>query len=148
MERPTLAALDPAGFRAVVALEKHLRSRMDARLMELVWLRASMTNGCAFCIDLHSSTALEEGESVGRLLALAAWRESPSFSDQERAALALTDAVTAIEGGVGEDVWSAAVAHFDESGTMDLLLAIALIHVWNRLAISTRMQAPDRGRAS
>ncbi|MAT07233.1 MAG: alkylhydroperoxidase [Acidimicrobiaceae bacterium] len=150
MSRPVLANADPDGFKAVVALEKHLRSVVDRDIFELVWLRASIINGCAFCVDMHSRDALRNGESVDRLLALTAWPESPLFTESERAALALTDAVTRIEnGGVDDAVWAAAAQAFGDAATVQLVLAIAAINVWNRVAISTHMQStPGRERPS
>lgn len=144
MSRPVLADVDPTGFKTVVALEKHVRSVIDHGIFELVWLRASMINGCAFCVDTHSRDALRGGESVNRLLALTAWHESPLFTEPERAALALTDAVTHIDhGGVDDAVWSAAAEAFGETSTVQLVLAITTINVWNRLAISTHLQAAN-----
>lgn len=144
MPRPMLADIDPEGFKAVVAIEKHLRSRIDPALLELVWLRASIVNGCAFCVDLHGRTAQRAGESVDRLLALSAWRESPSFTQAERAALALTDAVTSIADGVDDHDWQTAVDHYGDGPTVDLVFAIALINVWNRVAVATQVRPPVR----
>ncbi|MFN2607172.1 MAG: carboxymuconolactone decarboxylase family protein [Acidimicrobiales bacterium] len=136
-------ALSPEGYRAVLALEHHVRSAVDGRLLELVKLRASMLNGCAFCLDMHGTDALKAGEDVRRLLAVSAWRESPFFSDEERAALALTDAVTRLgETGVDDPTWHAAVAAFGEATVAELLLAIATINVWNRLAVATHQAPP------
>jgi len=88
---------------------------------------------------MHSAEALAEGETTARLFGLAAWQEAPFYTDQERAALALTDVVTRLpEGGVPDDVWAEAAAHFSDKGLLDLLGAIAVINVWNRVAISMR----------
>ena len=102
-------------------------------------VRASMVNGCAFCIDMHWANARARGEPEVRLAQLAAWRESPFFDDRERAALALTDAVTRVaETHVPDDVWAEAEAHFSEPELANLLFAIAAINVWNRLMVATR----------
>ena len=138
-----LRDLSPAGYRAVFALETHVRGAIDHDLLHLVKLRASMLNGCAFCVDMHSTDALAAGEDGRRLFALAAWRESPFFTDAERAALALTDAVTRLgEHGVDDETWEGAVEAFGEPTVGELLLAIATINVWNRIAVTTRAAPP------
>jgi alkylhydroperoxidase family enzyme len=98
-----------------------------------------MTNGCAFCVDMHSSDALAAGETKERLFGVAAWREGPWYTDAERAALALTDSVTALgPEGVPDDVWDEAAAHFDEKALVDLLGLIGMINLWNRIAVPAR----------
>ena len=100
-------------------------------------LRASIVNGCAYCIDLHSREALASGETAARLFAVAAWRESPFFSVKERVALELTDAVTRIDaGGVPDELWAAAAAQWSDAELANLIVAVATINVWNRLAIA------------
>jgi AhpD family alkylhydroperoxidase len=117
----------------------------DRRLYELVKIRASQINGCAFCLDMHHRDARTEGEDQRRLDVLSAWREAPElYTDRERAALALTEVVTEIgRHGVPDDVWADARGQFDELETVQLLMAIAAINVWNRLAVSTHQQLPD-----
>jgi AhpD family alkylhydroperoxidase len=135
--------LAPAAYKAVFALEQHVRSAIDSDLLHLVKLRASILNGCSFCVDMHSTDALREGEESRRLFAVAAWHESPFFTDAERAALALTDAVTRLPmGGVPDDVWDAAVGAFGEATTAELVIAIGTINLWNRIAISSVAQPP------
>lgn len=129
----------PAGFRAVLGLEKYVAGAVDPTVFELVKIRASMTNGCTYCIHMHTNDALKAGESIDRLFGLAAWREAPYYDDAERAALALTDAVTEIgDHGVPDEVWDPVVAHWGEEGAANLLLAIGTINVWNRIAITCR----------
>lgn len=141
--RMTLHEVAPAGVRAVHALETTVREHVDHRLMELVKLRASMLNGCAFCVDMHGTDLVDGGEDVRRVLAVSTWRESAFFTPAERAALALTDEVTRLgEHGVSDEVWTAAVDEHGEEGTAWLLLAIATINVWNRIAVPTRAQPP------
>ncbi|MFI5929159.1 carboxymuconolactone decarboxylase family protein [Micromonospora sp. NPDC051543] len=133
----------PQGYQAVSGLEKYVRANVDPTVLELVKIRASMSNGCAFCVDMHSREALADGESDRRLFAMAAWREAPFFDERERAALALTDAVTRLgEHGVPDDVWDAAAKVWSEKELADLILAIATINVWNRIAVTTRMEPP------
>ena len=113
---------------------------MPRELAELVRIRASQLNGCAYCIDMHTRDALAGGDSQQRLFATAAWRESPLFSARERAALALTEAVTLISDPRGlDDAREAAAAHFDTDELAALLYAIVTINGWNRLAVTTHM---------
>jgi len=142
-ERMNIAQVAPEGYRAVLALEKYVRGRVDRRLLELVKLRASIINGCTFCVDMHATSALEAGEDVRRVMAVSAWRESPFFTDSERAALELTERVTRLDDeAVPDDVWDAAMKEFGEGGVADLLLAIATINMWNRLSIASRTAPP------
>jgi len=144
MQRINIASVAPEAYQAVMGLEQYIRERVDPTVLELVKLRASSLNGCAFCVDMHSREALAAGEDSRRLFAVAAWRESPFFSERERAALALTDAVTRLgEHGVPDEVWDEAIKAWSEPEVVDLLMAIATINVWNRLAVSTRAQPPN-----
>lgn len=127
-------------------MERYVRnSGLEKPLYELIKIRASQLNGCAYCLDMHHRDARAGGEDQRRLDVLSAWREAPElYTDRERAALALTEAVTLIgEAGVSNEVWSEATRHFDDAGMVDLLMAVATINVWNRLAVSTRMQLPN-----
>jgi AhpD family alkylhydroperoxidase len=127
-------------YRAYCALDRAVgESVLDKNLAELVKLRASMINGCAYCVDSHSRDALALGETERRLLAVAAWRESPLFSAAERAAFAFTDAVTALDGI--DDAYAAAGEHFSDEELTALLYAIVTVNGWNRLAIATHMVA-------
>jgi AhpD family alkylhydroperoxidase len=114
---------------------------------ELVHLRASQINGCSVCVDMHAKGALKAGESEERLFAVAAWRDTPYFSDAERAALALTEALTRAADradAVPDEIWDAAAEHFDEPQLGALVLDIALINVWNRLNVATRQVVGDQ----
>ncbi len=115
---------------------------LDKPLLELVKLRASQINGCAFCVDMHAADARKGGETERRLHALSVWHETPFFTPRERAALAWTEAVTRISTGVPDDVHAALAAQFTQKEQMDLTLAISMINCWNRLAISLR-KMPD-----
>lgn len=114
-------------------------SPLDPALTLLVYLRASYINGCAYCVDSHTRDALAAGESDRRLYATAAWRESPLFSDRERAAFALTDAITQIPDHDVDAAYEAAAEHFHTDELAALIYAIVTINGWNRLAISTHM---------
>lgn len=128
----------PDAYRAMAAFDRAIE--LDPQLRELIKIRASQINGCAYCIDMHTRQARTAGEREDRLYALAAWRESPLFSERERAALALTDAATRLaRDGVAQDVYDQASAHFDEEQLANLILAIAAINSWNRIAVSGAM---------
>ena len=142
-ERMKLSAVAPEGYAAVRALETYVRSRVEHRVLKLIKIRASILNGCTFCLDMHTREALDTGETPLRLIAVAAWSESPLFDEAERAALALTDAVTRLgEHGVPDDVWAATRKSWSEEETANLILAIAIINTWNRIAVTTRTPPP------
>jgi AhpD family alkylhydroperoxidase len=134
------AKVAPGTVQAMQALEGYVRqSRLEPALLELVRVRASQINGCAFCIDMHTKDARAVGESEQRLYALDAWRETPFFSERERAALEWTEAVTRVsEGHVPDEVYERAREQFTEKELVDLTMAVVTINGWNRLAISTR----------
>jgi AhpD family alkylhydroperoxidase len=141
--RMRIAKAAPGPHRALLTLSKSVE--LDPILRELVNLRASILNGCAYCIDTHTKEARQAGESEQRLYALAAWRDAPLFSDRERAALALTDAITLIsDEHVPRAVWDEAAAQFNEEELAQLLWAITAMNAWNRIAIATRMESPTR----
>jgi AhpD family alkylhydroperoxidase len=133
------------GYRCLQKLNETVTgSGIDPVLLELIKMRASQINGCAFCIDMHSTDARAAGESEQRLYALSAWRETPFFSDEERAALALTEAVTLIAGSpIPRSVIDDAAALFAPDALTAILYAIIEINAWNRLAITTG--APEPG---
>ncbi len=130
----------PEGARALSGLDVYVRhSGLEPRLVELVRLRASLINGCAYCIDMHTKDARLQGESEQRLYEVSAWEETPFYSEPERAALAWTEAVTAVAAGhVPDEVYKVARSQFSERELVDLTLAIVAINGWNRLAISFR----------
>jgi AhpD family alkylhydroperoxidase len=143
MSRLAMNEVNPGAYKAVVGMEMYARQHNDPVLYHLVKLRASMINGCAFCVDLHSRESLAAGEDSRRLFGVAAWHDAPFYTDKERAALALTDAVTRLgQDGVPDDVWDAAAKEFDPQELGNLIMAIATINVWNRISISTRTQPP------
>ena len=135
----------PDAYAAVLGMEKYCRRTVDPVVYELVKLRASILNGCSFCVDMHSRDALEAGETPQRLFGVGAWHDAPFYSDKERAALALTDAVTRLgDHGVPDEVWDEAASVWTDKELADLLTAIATINVWNRLMISTQTPPPLR----
>ncbi|MBD0383058.1 carboxymuconolactone decarboxylase family protein [Paenibacillus sedimenti] len=131
----------PEAFQAMLRLEKFVaESGIDHTLLELIKLRASQINGCAFCLNMHAQDARSQGESEQRIYLLNAWREAPYYTDAERAALALTEAVTRIsEAGVPQAIYDEARRHFDGKQFTAILMAINTINCWNRLAITTGM---------
>lgn len=139
----------PDGYRALVGVETYLsHCGLEATLLDLMKLRASQINGCAYCIDMHWKDLRAMGESEQRLYGLDAWRESPYYTDRERAALEWTETVTRVaDTHVRDDVYEAVRPHFSEKELVDLTLAVATINAWNRLAISIR-QEPGTYRSS
>jgi AhpD family alkylhydroperoxidase len=133
----------PGALRAMYGLEKYLaESSIEPPLRELVKMRASQINGCAYCIDMHSKDARARGESEQRLYCLMAWREAPFYTERERAALAWTEALTLIaDNHVPDDVYKQAREQFSEQELADLTLAVVTINAWNRIAISFRNEA-------
>lgn len=141
--RMDASALAPEPYRAMVAFARAVGKEMDPGLHELVKLRASQINGCAYCVDLHWRDARRQGESERRLNALAAWEEMPFFTARERAALALTEAVTRLaETHVPDGVWQQAEQQFTATELAHLVLAIAAINALNRIGVTTRMSPP------
>lgn len=140
-QRMVARKLAPEAYGAVVELGRRIsESGMDRALYPLIKIRASQINGCAFCIGMHTREARRRGEAEERIYALNAWRESPLFSDAERAALGLTEAVTLIsETCVPDEVWAEAQAVFGETELANLLMAAVEINAWNRIAVATRM---------
>jgi AhpD family alkylhydroperoxidase len=125
---------------AMLTLDAYVRqSGLDPQLVELVKMRASMINGCAYCIDMHSKDARAHGESEQRLYALSAWHETPFFSDRERAALEWTEALTLIsQTHVPDEVYGRVRQHFSEAELISLTMAVNAINSWNRVAIAFR----------
>ena len=142
--RLDLYKTSPDAIKAMLAFSAATEKLgLEKPLLELVKLRASQINGCAFCVDMHSADARKGGETERRLYALPAWHETPFFTPRERAALAWTEAVTTIAArGAPDDLHAALCAEFTEKERMDLTLAISMINCWNRLAIAFR-KMPD-----
>lgn len=137
--RIDVAKISPEAAKPFLRLGAYLAaSGLETSLLELVKIRASQINGCAYCLDMHTKDARAAGETEQRIYLLNAWRESPFFSERERAALAWTEAVTLVADGVSDEVFETAREQFTEKELVDLTWAIALINGWNRMAISFR----------
>ncbi len=141
-ERIDYSKVTPEGYRAMSGLERYVRgSGLEPSLLELVKLRASQINGCAYCIDMHWKDARARGESEQRLYGLMAWRESPYYTERERAALAWTEAVTLIaDSHVPDELYEEVRQSFTETELVNLTFALVAINGWNRLAISFRTE--------
>lgn len=141
------AMLVPEAMQALMALSAAVRnSTIPTKTTDLMHLRASQINGCSVCLDMHARMARNSGETDERLFTVAAWRDAPYFTDAERAALALTEAVTRLSdraNPVPDEVWDEATRHYDDKQMAELLLNIALINVWNRLNVPTRQVAGE-----
>ncbi|WUV20521.1 carboxymuconolactone decarboxylase family protein [Streptomyces sp. NBC_01485] len=129
----------PKAFRALIGFDAAAREGLDAALVELIQIRASHLNHCAYCLHMHTNDARKAGESEDRLHMVAVWREARHFfTEKEQAALALTEAVTLVaDGGVPDDVYTEAAARFDERELAQVLALICTINTWNRVALAT-----------
>jgi AhpD family alkylhydroperoxidase len=143
MKHPAMIVPDAMqALRALGAASKH--ASVPERTLYLVQLRASQINGCSYCVDMHARELKEAGDSVARIVAVAAWHDSPFFTDAERAALDLTEAATRLSDRadpVPDAVWNEAARHYDEAALGALVLNIAMINLWNRLNVTTRQPA-------
>lgn len=140
------------GYRAMMGVEAFVaRGGVPKSTLELVKIRASQINGCGFCLDMHNHDAKKAGETDERLFTVAAWRESPYFTPEERAALALTEAATRIADsshGVPDEVWDEVADHYDEQSLAVLIMAIAQINAWNRINVTIRSVAGSHRRTA
>ena len=132
-------------LKALFGINGYLaKSSIEQKLFDLIYFRVSQMNGCAFCLDMHSKDLRAKGESEQRLYMIAAWRESPVYSDRERAALAWAEAVTKLgEGGVPDEVYEWARQEFSEAELIDLTMAVIAINTYNRINIAFRTPAGD-----
>ncbi len=149
-ERLSAFQVAPGAYEAVRGVEAYIqRCGLEKSLIELVKMRASQINGCAFCLDMHSKDARRNGETEQRLYLLDAWRESPLYSDRERAALEWTETLTRVaDTHAPDDVYDAVRAQFGEVELVNLTTLIGLINLWNRLAIGFRSQHPVGRKAA
>ncbi|NPC94883.1 carboxymuconolactone decarboxylase family protein [Bacillus sp. WMMC1349] len=131
--------VNPQGYAGMLELEKAQRSSsIDPILKELIKVRASQLNGCAFCLNMHTKDARKNGETEQRLYALNAWREAPFYTEEERAVLAMTEAITCIaDQGLPDDVYQKVRQFFSETETAELIMAAITINAWNRIAMTT-----------
>ena len=139
-QRINYTQVAPDGYKAMAGLEQYSRrSGLESSLLELVKTRASQINGCAYCLDMHAKDARSQSETEQRIYALNAWRETPFFTEKERAALSWTESVTQISTShVPDEVYEIARQYFDEKELVNITLAVIAINGWNRLAISFR----------
>lgn len=142
MSRLNISQHAPEGYQAVAALDSYVRQNLDHVLLDFVKLRASQLNGCAFCVDMHATDLEKSGVPTRKIYAVSAWRETSYFTDQERAALALTEQITLIASGVDDAAWQQATGVFSERELSDLVLAIGTINLWNRIGVSTHLAPP------
>jgi AhpD family alkylhydroperoxidase len=130
----------PGATKAMMQLEMYVKHcGIEKTLLELIKVRASQINGCAYCIDMHTKDARAAGETEQRLYTLTAWREAPFYSDRERAALEWTEALTQVSvDHVPDEVYERTRKHFDDAGMMNLTTAVVVINGWNRIAVASR----------
>ena len=131
--------VEPEAYKAMYALEKYLQqSKLSKIHKELIKIRASQLNGCAFCIDMHTHDALKNGETSQRIFLLNAWRETSLFTEEERVLLKITEEITLISNkGLSDQTYKKAIAIFDANYVAQIIIAITTINAWNRIAIST-----------
>jgi AhpD family alkylhydroperoxidase len=140
MSRINIKELEPNSYRAMLGMEQYMRNtQIDPRLRELIKIRSSQINGCAYCLDMHTQEALKMGEGQRRIFALSAWQESPLFTEEERAVLQLTEEVTLISrDGVSDETYNGVLKLFGENVLAQIIMQIIVINAWNRIAVSTR----------
>jgi AhpD family alkylhydroperoxidase len=132
--------VEPAGYKAILGLEKFIESTPLTRThKDLIKIRASQINGCAFCIDMHTKEARKAGETEQRIYALNAWRDAPFFTEEEQAILTLTEEVTLISHHVSEETYANAARALPETYLAQVILAIITINAWNRIGITTKL---------
>lgn len=139
-KRMNLSAVEPEGYKVMLAFEKYIAgSELTKTHKELIKIRVSQINGCAFCLDMHTKDALKHGESQQRIFTLSAWRDTPFFTKEEQAILALTEEVTLISNHVSDKTYNEAVAVLGEKYTAQAIFLIIAINGWNRIGVSTGM---------
>jgi AhpD family alkylhydroperoxidase len=139
--RISIKDLEPDAYKAMFSLEKYLStSQINSNLKELIKIRASQINGCAYCIQIHTTDARKIGETEQRIYALSAWKESPLFNETEKTAFAVTEEITHIsKEGLTDRTFEKALHYFGEKQTAQLIMLISTINVWNRIAVSTHL---------
>lgn len=141
-KRINIAEIEPAGYKAVLGLENYLATtKISKTHKELIKIRTSQINGCAFCIDMHTKDARQHGETEQRIYLLNAWKETNLFSEEERVVLALAEEIALIaQGGVSEATYQKAKTLFDDNYIAQLIMVAVTINAWNRIAIATHLQ--------
>jgi len=138
--RINIEKTEPAGYKAILGLEKYIESTpLTRKHKDLIKIRASQMNGCAFCIDMHTKDARKAGETEQRIYALSAWRDTLFFSEDERAILGLTEEVTLISNHVKDETYEQAAKVLGETYLAQVILAIITINAWNRIGIATKL---------
>lgn len=141
-KRLDINEMQPQAYKAMYALEGYLATTQLTKIQkELIKIRASQVNGCAFCIDMHTKDALKYGETAQRIFLLNAWRETSLFSEEEKVILAITEEVTLIHNhGLSDIIYKKAEQVFDKVAIAQIIMAVAIINIWNRIAISTKLE--------
>jgi len=141
-KRVNINETEPQAFKAMYALEGYLATaQLSKTHKELIKIRASQINGCAFCIDMHTKDALKNGETQQRIFLLNAWRETDLFTDEEKVILSMTEEITLIhQHGLSAETYKKAEQYFDKNGIAQIIMAIATINTWNRIAVSTQLE--------
>lgn len=144
-QRINIQKIEPNAYKAMFELEKYLSTTsLSSTQLELIKIRASQINGCAFCIDMHTKDALKKGESAERIFLLNAWNETKIFTEAEKTILAMTEEITLIhQKGLSEETYKKAEKLYDNNEIAQIIMAIATINSWNRIAISTRIPITD-----
>ncbi len=145
-KRININTAEPQALRAMMALETYLsQTSVAATVKDLIKIRASQINGCAYCIDLHTKAALKNGETDQRIFLLNAWKETNGiFGVEEKAALAITEEVTLIyKNGLTDETYEKALAHFSENQVAQIVMVVVTINAWNRIALSSHLQAGE-----
>lgn len=139
MKRISIPDLEPGAYKGMYGLESYIRnSQIEPILRELIKIRASQINGCAYCIDMHTQEAIKLGETQRRIFALSAWKESPLFTEKEKAVLRLTEEVTLISAdGLSDEVYNKVLELFGENVLAQIIMQVIIINSWNRIAVST-----------
>ncbi|KQB44550.1 Alkylhydroperoxidase like protein, AhpD family [Flavobacterium daejeonense] len=140
--RVNINETEPQAFKAMYALEGYLATTQLSKIQkELIKIRASQINGCAFCIDMHTKDALKYGETTQRIFLLNAWRETQLFTEEEKVILAITEEITLIANkGLSEETYAKAEQFFDQKQIAQIIMAVITINAWNRIAISTHLE--------
>lgn len=138
-KRMDIKAIEPNAYKAMSGMEQYIRSsKLPPLLREMIKIRASQINGCAYCIDMHTQEALKLGESQRRIFALSAWKESPLFTEEERAVLQLTEEVTLIsKSALSDETYNKAIKFFGEKEVAQIIMQVIIINSWNRWTVST-----------
>lgn len=144
-----ISEIEPDAYKAMFGLENYLKSvALDSVWKQLIKIRASQINGCAYCIEMHTTEARKSGVSEQKLYALSAWKESPRFSEEERVILAMTEEITHLsKQGLSEETWLTASGMFSENTIAQIIMHITTINAWNRIAVSTHFMHDDKTSA-